>query len=92
MATNKYKTSSHLVGAKGQPIASGSIATAEELGDADTVKRYTDLGAIAPATKEDIEAAAAAPAVGGSIVEETPAKAEDVADEAADKSPSAKNK
>jgi hypothetical protein len=88
----QYKTSSHLVGANGQPIASGSLATAEELGDDAAIKRYTDLGAIAPATKEDIEAAAAAPVVGGSIVEETPAKAEDVAEEAAEKSPSAKNK
>lgn len=88
----KFKTSSHLTGANGEPIASGSIVEASQLGDDAVVKRYTDLGAISEATKDDIAAAAAAPVVGGSIVEETPAKAEDVAEEAADKSPSSKNK
>lgn len=88
----KYKTSSHLVGASGDPIPTGSIVEASQLGDDATIKRYTELEAISEATKEDIEAAAADPVVGGAIVESTPAKAEDVAEEAAEKSPSQRNK
>lgn len=84
----KYKTSSHLVGAKGEMIATGSVVEASHLGDADTIKRYEETGAIAKATKED--EADAAEVVGGSIVESTPAEVVEVADEAESKAPSSK--
>lgn len=85
-----YKTSSHLSGADGQSIASGSVVKADQLGDEATIKRYADLGVIAEATKDEIaEAEADAVRLGaGSIVTETPAEAEAVADEAAEKSAS----
>jgi hypothetical protein len=81
----KFKTSSHLTGANGQPIASGSIVEASQLGDDATVKRYTDLGVIAAPTKEELAAAEDAPAVGGSVVAETSKEAESEAKAAAAK-------
>lgn len=81
----KFKTSSHLVDKDGNIVASGSIVEADKLGDEATIKRYTDLGVIETPSKEELAALAHEPAVGGSIVTETPKEAEATAKEAAAK-------